>query len=64
MNSLITNNHISNFYNHIISSMKECRSFSFNVAFINFSGVQLLLDSFKELEKKGVKGRNTKFHLP
>ncbi|WP_404814555.1 phospholipase D-like domain-containing protein [Clostridium estertheticum] len=27
------------------------------MAFINFSGLQLLLDIFKELEKKGVRGK-------
>ena len=31
--------------------------FYFSVAFINFSGLQLLLDSFKELQEKGVKGK-------
>jgi superfamily II DNA or RNA helicase len=54
---LITNNQNSNFYQHISSLLKECDSFIFNVAFINFSGVQLLLDIFKHLDKKGVKGK-------
>lgn len=57
MNKLIINNQTNNFYNHISKLLKECDSFIFNVAFINFSGLQLLLDIFKELEKKDVKGK-------
>jgi len=57
LNSLITNNHTSNFHNYIIKYLNECKSFTFNVAFINFSGIQLLLDAFKDLEKKGIKGK-------
>ena len=44
MNKLITNNQTTNFYNHITKLLLESKSFIFNVAFINFSGVQLLLD--------------------
>ncbi len=54
---LITNNHTTNFYNHLISLLEESRSFYFNVAFINFSGLQLLLDIFSKLENKGIKGK-------
>ncbi len=57
MNNLITNNYISNFYNHIFTLLNSCNSFTFNVAFINFSGLQLLLDIFKVLEDKNIKGR-------
>jgi len=57
LNRLITNNPTSNFYNKITSLLKECKSFYFNVAFINFSGVQLLLDSLRLCEKRGVKGK-------
>ena len=57
MNTLITNNQTSNFYNHITKLLLECESFIFNVAFINYSGVQLLLDCFKTLEQKEVKGK-------
>ncbi|MDQ1004615.1 HKD family nuclease [Neobacillus niacini] len=38
-------------------SMNECERFYFSVAFINFSGLQLLLDPLKEAEEKGVKGK-------
>ncbi|MCT7650707.1 DEAD/DEAH box helicase [Aliarcobacter butzleri] len=57
MNNLVTNNQITNFYNHITELLNECESFCFNVAFINFSGIQLLLDSFKTLEEKNIKGK-------
>jgi HKD family nuclease len=57
LNSLITNNQTTNFYNHITNLLLNCDSFNFNVAFINYSGLQLLLDSFKVLEKKGIKGK-------
>lgn len=57
MNTLITNNQITNFYNHITKLLLESKTFYLNVAFINYSGVQLLLDSFKILEEKGIKGK-------
>ena len=57
MNKLITNNQTTNFYNHITKLLLESKSFIFNVAFINFSGVQLLLDVFSKLENKNIKGK-------
>lgn len=57
MNSFITNNESSNFYNHIAKLLLDSKSFIFNVAFINFSGVQLLLEVFSKLENKNVKGK-------
>ena len=57
MNTLITNNQRTNFYNHLEESLLKCNSFIFNVAFINFSGLQLLLDTLKILEQKGIKGK-------
>ncbi|WP_323594582.1 DEAD/DEAH box helicase [Aliarcobacter butzleri] len=57
MNNLVTNNEITNFFNNITELLDNCESFSFNVAFINFSGIQLLLDSFKKLEEKNIKGK-------
>ena len=57
MNTLLTNNQTTNFYNHITKLLQECEIFTFNVAFINYSGLQLLLDSFRILEQKGVKGK-------
>jgi superfamily II DNA or RNA helicase len=57
LNTLLTNNQITNFYNHITKLLQECETFTFNVAFINYSGLQLLLDSFRILEQKGIKGK-------
>ncbi|MEV9498258.1 DEAD/DEAH box helicase [Aliarcobacter butzleri] len=57
MNNLVTNNEITNFHNNITELLDNCKSFYFNVAFINFSGIQLLLDSFKKLEEKNIKGK-------
>ncbi|WP_244835049.1 DEAD/DEAH box helicase [Clostridium sp. BJN0001] len=56
-NKLVVNSERGNFLNELKTSLKECKKFYFSVAFINFSGLQLLLDSFKELEDKGIKGR-------
>ncbi|MCG3668961.1 DEAD/DEAH box helicase [Aliarcobacter butzleri] len=57
MNNLVTNNEITNFFNNITELLDNCKSFYFNVAFINFSGIQLLLDCFKKLEEKNIKGK-------
>ncbi|MCG3680769.1 DEAD/DEAH box helicase [Aliarcobacter butzleri] len=57
MNNLVTNNEITNFFNNITELLDNCENFYFNVAFINFSGIQLLLDSFKKLEEKNIKGK-------
>ncbi|MFC7395035.1 DEAD/DEAH box helicase [Scopulibacillus cellulosilyticus] len=54
---LIVNSEMENLLIELIKSMNECQRFYFSVAFINFSGLQLLLDPLKEAEKKGVKGK-------
>lgn len=56
-NKLIVNSGEGNLLNELKRCLSECEKFYFSVAFINFSGLQLLLDSFKELEEKGVKGK-------
>ena len=56
-NKLIINSEKGNLLNELKACLNECESFYFSVAFINFSGLQLLLDSFKGLEEKGVKGK-------
>ncbi|WP_412523874.1 hypothetical protein [Clostridium sp. JS66] len=48
-NKLIVNSEAGNLLNELKRSLSECEKFYFSVAFINFSGLQLLLDSFKEL---------------
>lgn len=56
-NKLIVNSEKGNLLNELKRCLSECERFYFSVAFINFSGLQLLLDSFKEVEDKGVKGK-------
>lgn len=54
---LIVNSESGNLLNELVKSLKECESFYFSVAFINFSGLQLLLDPLKEAEEREVKGK-------
>lgn len=56
-NKLIVNSDKGNLLDELKRCLRECAKFYFSVAFINFSGLQLLLDNFKELEEKGVKGK-------
>ena len=56
-NRLIVNSQRGNLLEELKESLRECKSFYFSVAFINFSGLQLLLDSFRDLEERGVKGK-------
>ncbi|MCB2357049.1 DEAD/DEAH box helicase [Clostridium estertheticum] len=56
-NKLIVNSEKGNLLDELKRCLSECAKFYFSVAFINFSGLQLLLDSFKDLEEKGVKGK-------
>jgi len=55
--SIITNSGRTNLLTELKRCLSECEKFYFSVAFINFSGIQLLLDSFKELENKGIQGK-------
>lgn len=54
---LIVNSEKGNLLNELIASMNQCKKFYFSVAFINFSGLQLLLDVLKDAEKRGVEGK-------
>ncbi|GAA0179060.1 DUF3427 domain-containing protein [Clostridium sediminicola] len=56
-NKLIINSNEGNLLHELEKSLKECISFDFSVAFINFSGLQLLLESFKELDEKKISGK-------
>ncbi|SMC16459.1 hypothetical protein SAMN02745134_00083 [Clostridium acidisoli DSM 12555] len=56
-NKLIVNSNEGNLLNELKNCLKEYIGFYFSVAFINFSGLQLLLDSFKDLEERNIKGR-------
>lgn len=55
--SLITNQKSSTFYEELHDSLETCESFYFSVAFINYSGLQLLLDLFTSLENRNIKGK-------
>lgn len=46
-----------NLLDELIQSIEDCNRFYFNIAFISFSGVQLLLDSFQKAEERGTKGK-------
>ncbi|SFB07039.1 MULTISPECIES: DEAD/DEAH box helicase [unclassified Bacillus (in: firmicutes)] len=54
---LIVNSDKGNLLTELVKSMNECVRFYFSVAFVNFSGLQLLLDPLKEAEQNGVKGK-------
>ncbi|WP_174731983.1 DEAD/DEAH box helicase [Mesobacillus harenae] len=54
---LIVNSDKGNLLRELVKSISECERFYFSVAFINFSGLQLLLDPIKEAEEKGIKGK-------
>lgn len=53
----INNDSKNIFYNYIVDSIRECNSFHFSVAFISTGAVQLLVDSFTDAAKRGIKGR-------
>ncbi|WP_246206585.1 hypothetical protein [Virgibacillus ihumii] len=54
---LIVNSEQTNLLKELTSSLETCNRFYFSVAFVNFSGLQLLLDAMKEAKQRGVKGR-------
>ena len=55
-NELITNSEERDFFAELRISLESCKSFYFSVAFINFSGLQLILEDLKETERKKIKG--------
>lgn len=57
MYTLVNNTTQRNLLDELMESLAECKAFYFNVAFISFSGIQLLLDSFQTADEKGVKGK-------
>ncbi|QAS52105.1 DEAD/DEAH box helicase [Halobacillus litoralis] len=56
-NRLIVNSESTNLLKELTSSIETCQRFYFSVAFMNFSGVQLLLEALKEAEEGGVSGK-------
>ncbi|MCQ6281611.1 DUF3427 domain-containing protein [Bacillus sp. EB600] len=56
-NKLVINSDKGNLLIELIKSINDCEQFYFSVAFINYSGLQLLLDALKTAEQKGIKGK-------
>ncbi len=54
---LISNNDISSMYDEICFSLKNCSSFIFSVAFINFGGLQLLLREIRNVQDRNIYGK-------
>ncbi|WP_409292724.1 DEAD/DEAH box helicase family protein [Peribacillus sp. SCS-37] len=54
---LIVNSDKGNLLRELVSSLQTCERFYFSVAFINFSGLQLLLDPLREAGERGIKGK-------
>jgi superfamily II DNA or RNA helicase len=46
-----------NFYSELQDSLLSCNSFQMSVAFIRYSGIQLLLETFEELERRQIPGK-------
>lgn len=57
INTLVLNNYESTVFKELQTSLNSCKKFYFNVAFINFGGLQLFLKIFKELQLKGISGK-------
>lgn len=56
-NPLVVNDSERSFHQELTTSFETCRAFDLTVAFINFGGLQLLLDSLEVAKNKGVEGR-------
>ena len=53
----ITNQDDPTVYETLKGLFANCKSFCLSVAFISFSGYQLLIDTLTEMEEKGIKGK-------
>ena len=58
LNTLIINEKAKfmNFFVYLKKELLSCKKFYFIVSFIKYSGIQLLISIFDELEEKGIKG--------
>ena len=58
LNELILNKKtkFKNFFIYLKNELLNCKKFYFIVSFIRYSGLQILLSTLDELEKKGIKG--------
>lgn len=54
--SFIYNSKTKNVYSTLVSLLEGCSQFKISVAFITYGGVQILLDTLKDLEKRNIKG--------
>lgn len=54
---LVTNHKENNFYLELVNSFDNCINFYFSVAFISYSGLQLILDKLQEIENKKIQGK-------
>lgn len=54
---LILNDSYGSFYKELTLSLQTCKKFYFSVAFINYSGLQLLIDEFNNLSNKNINGK-------
>ncbi|WP_100489110.1 DUF3427 domain-containing protein [Sporolactobacillus pectinivorans] len=54
---LITNSNGQTFLYELQQAFSRCERFYFGVAFINYSGLQLLLDNLKDMRDRGVEGK-------
>ena len=57
MYSLITNSKKGTLLDELVQSLETCQRFYLNVAFINFSGLQLLLDPIQKAAENGASGK-------
>ncbi len=55
--TLIRNSNADSFYEELLNNLDQCNRFFFSVAFINYSGLQLLIDVFKNLDRKNITGK-------
>lgn len=54
--SFIYNSKSKNVYSTLVSLLEGCSQFKISVAFITYGGLQILLDTLKELEDNKIKG--------
>ena len=52
----ITNGPCRSFYNSLVENLVECSEFKISVAFITYGGLQVLLETLKELQDKNIPG--------
>lgn len=54
---LIRNTEDGNFLLELKDAFEKCKSFYFSIAFINYSGLQLILEELKKASDRGIKGK-------